>query len=272
MRELPAQSSLRGLRIMPAHPGALLALAAFAALASVPALAEGRDAASRLCEAAARTAAQRHGVPAPVLLAVAHVETGRADRTGRVRPWPWAINMAGQGAWPRSRADALELARSAVQKGRRNIDLGCFQINYRWHGAQFASLDQMLDPDRNADYAARMLADLNARYGSWSVAAGAYHSTTPHLATQYRARFDTALAAARSEAPAALPPVPIRAGRARTWVAPEGARALFDTGPAQQGLQAPGSLLAQLAVSGARPSAVPAAPASAGAIALEAWR
>ena len=63
--------------------------------------------------------------------------------------------------------------------GRRSFDVGCFQINYHWHGHNFPSLEAMFDPDTGADYAARFLQSLYAERGNWSAAAGAYHSQTP---------------------------------------------------------------------------------------------
>lgn len=143
---------------------------------------------SQLCEAAARQAATRHGVPLDVLRAVALVETGRT-RAGRLEPWPWAIHATGRGHWFGTRADARAHARASLDAGHRNIDLGCFQINYRWHGQNFPSVDAMLDPVQNADYAARLLARHKARLGAWELAAGAYHSATPKHAQRYMARF-----------------------------------------------------------------------------------
>ncbi|TVP69594.1 MAG: lytic transglycosylase domain-containing protein [Rhodobacteraceae bacterium] len=143
---------------------------------------------AQLCETAAQTAAQRHNVPLDIMRTVALVETGRT-RNGRLEPWPWAINTGGPGHWPDSRAAALDLVRARLAQGRQNVDLGCFQVNYRWHGQNFRSLDDMIDPQVNADYAARLLRDHKARLGSWEAAVGAYHSGTPDLARRYIARF-----------------------------------------------------------------------------------
>jgi hypothetical protein len=52
----------------------------------------------------------------------------------------------------------------------------------------------MLDPEYTATYAAQFLRTLYEERGSWSEAAGAYHSLTPENATVYRARFDRILA------------------------------------------------------------------------------
>jgi soluble lytic murein transglycosylase-like protein len=56
------------------------------------------------------------------------------------------------------------------------IDLGCMQINHRYHGAEFSSVGAMLDPHANVDYAARFLARLHARHETWTMAVARYHA------------------------------------------------------------------------------------------------
>ena len=141
-----------------------------------------------LCEDAAQAAAARTGVPVDVLRALALTETGRS-LSGVLRPWPWALNVQGTGYWLDDRAAALAMARREVGRGVRNIDIGCFQINYRWHGEHFDSVSHMLDPAANGLYAAHFIASLYRETGSWAAAAGAYHSRTPVHARRYRQRF-----------------------------------------------------------------------------------
>ncbi|MEM9762146.1 MAG: hypothetical protein AAF968_06510 [Pseudomonadota bacterium] len=119
--------------------------------------------------------------------AISLAETGR--RHGKVlAPWPWAMNAAGKGTWFETREAALESAAKRLARGERNFDLGCFQINHRWHGDAFASLEAMIEPRSNADYAAQFLAALYAETGDWLTAVGHYHSRTPALAKAYRRR------------------------------------------------------------------------------------
>lgn len=146
-----------------------------------------------LCDVAARHASDRTGVPLSVLRALSLTETGRR-RNDRSEPWPWTVNMEGKGLWFASRAAALTYVREEYARGARSFDIGCFQINYRWHHAGFATLDDMIEPRKNALYAARFLHDLYRETGDWSRAAGAYHSRTPDLARRYSARFETHLA------------------------------------------------------------------------------
>lgn len=176
---------------------------AFLALAAAFGAPAGADP-SDLCDAAAVRAAEATGVPLSVLRAIALTESGRS-RGGQMRPWPWTTNIAGQGLWFHSRAEAEAHVRTQRDAGRRVIDIGCFQVNYRWHGEAFASAEAMFDPTANALYAARFLAGLEAELGSWEAAAGAYHSRTPALAERYVARFRTHLAALATQPPDASP-------------------------------------------------------------------
>jgi len=148
---------------------------------------------SALCERAILVGARQGGVPTAVLHSIALSETGR-NLGGRFRPWPWAINREGQGHWFATRQEALDFARASIAAGRRSFDVGCFQINYHWHGANFPSLEAMFDQETGGIYAARFLKGLEQELGSWTLAAGAYHSRTPVFAERYRARFDRILA------------------------------------------------------------------------------
>ena len=144
---------------------------------------------------AARDAAQINTVPLSVLIAITQTETGRTS-DGRTRPWPWTVNIEGEGHWFADRPTAVRFAEAAFDRGLRSFDIGCFQVNYRWHGENFVSIDQMFDPMANATYAAGFLTRLHAETGDWSAAAGAYHSRTEEFATRYRSRFDDFRAAA----------------------------------------------------------------------------
>lgn len=153
-------------------------------LAIYPAFASKPAENAQLCDLAAVRAAQVTGVPRNVLLAIARVETGRTV-AGRYGPWPWTVNQSGQGAWFQSAPEAFNHVALAVQNGETNIDIGCFQISYRWHGAEFATLAAMFDPEENALYAARYLQRLFDKEGSWDGAIGAYHSRRDIAAAEY---------------------------------------------------------------------------------------
>lgn len=169
-------------------PGPVSVGIAVALCASPGAAAATADPAD-LCVEAAHHAAGRTGVPVDVLLAISLTETGRQGK-----PWPWTVNMQGAGRWFTTRQEAFAFAEAGRNSGARNFDIGCFQINYRWHGENFASIDAMFDPRQNALYAAEFLQALHRETGTWSAAAGAFHSRTEVHATRYRMAFEANLA------------------------------------------------------------------------------
>lgn len=146
----------------------------FLSLFAPPALAD-----RFLCDDAARHAAQVTGVPADILRAIALTESKR-DGTA----WPWTINHQGQGFWFAD-SDAAHRAAEAVLSSGGSADIGCFQINSRWHSKAFSSLSAMFDPQENALYAARYLINLRDRFGDWEAAIAAYHSRNAERGAAY---------------------------------------------------------------------------------------
>lgn len=146
-----------------------------------------------LCDQAAQVAAQQTGVPLVVMQALTRAETGRGGG-GQLEPWPWAVNQAGQGHWFDSAAEAEQFVEAQLQFGYSNLDVGCFQLNHRWHSQGFASLSAMFQPQENALYAAQYIAEKYQETGDWVLAAGAYHSGTVAHAEKYSARFEQILA------------------------------------------------------------------------------
>lgn len=164
--------------------------------------------AAALCDRAAERAAAATGVPVEVLLALTRTETGRAEG-GTLTPWPWAVNHAGQGHWFDSAAEAQAWVQDRIDAGETNMDIGCFQLNLRWHAAAFPALDTMFDPEANARYAAEYLMQKYRDTGDWAAAAGAYHSATEAHADRYIARFSAVLAGLSPLQVAALDPAPV---------------------------------------------------------------
>lgn len=128
-------------------------------------------AAGNPCEPEILRAADRYGVPAGILYAVGLTETGQK---GSLQPN--ALNIAGKAVFPQSRGAAVAAFFEARNSGVKLIDLGCMQINYHYHGENFRSVDEMLDPHLNVDYAARFLVKLHARHETWSMAVARYHA------------------------------------------------------------------------------------------------
>lgn len=136
------------------------------------------------CIAAIAAAESNHGIPQNLLLAIGLQEAG-LKHEGQLTIWPWTINSQGIGYRFDTKAEAIAFARDEIAQGRTSFDVGCFQINLRWHPDAFDSLDEAFDPTRNAAYAARFLRQLRNDTSDWLTAAGNYHSRTPEHHARY---------------------------------------------------------------------------------------
>ena len=128
-------------------------------------------AADNACEREMIRASSKHGVPLGMLYAVGLAETGN-----RGSLQPYAMNIEGRAYFAQSASDALRRFEEARQTGAKLIDLGCMQINHHYHRERFASLESMLNPRENVDYAAQYLKQLRQREGSWTMAIARYHA------------------------------------------------------------------------------------------------
>lgn len=118
--------------------------------------------------------------PAQVLTAVALRETGRAGWY-----WPWSVNHAGRGYYFVNKELAIEHVRSLLGKGETNFDVGLMQVNWRWNGARFTSLEDAFDPVTNIRVADSIFQEHIAETGSLVEGVGRYHSKTPSLKRRY---------------------------------------------------------------------------------------
>lgn len=140
------------------------------------------------CDAAIHAATKLPGrMPDKLLPAIARVESGRLDpATGRVRPWPWTINVEGTGHFYESKAEVIAAVQAFHAKGVRSIDVGCMQVNLLHHPKAFADLDEAFDPAANARYAVRFLGSLHQQAKDWHLATAWYHSMTPDRGEEYQ--------------------------------------------------------------------------------------
>ncbi len=144
------------------------------------------------CAEAIAAAESAFALPPGLLDAIARVESGRADPTGRVAAWPWTLDVEGQGSFYETKAQARDRLVSLRDQGVRSIDVGCLQVNLMHHPDAFASVDDALEPALNARYAARYLTELRAQFGNWPAAIAAYHSSTPALGVPYQMKVEAA--------------------------------------------------------------------------------
>jgi hypothetical protein len=146
------------------------------------------------CEGMAAQTGARFGLPEGLLPAISRVETGLKQGERGVRGWPWTLNVQGKGYYFKTREEALAKLRAVLDAGVRNVDVGCMQINYRWHAENFASVEEMMSPEANTAYAAKFLTRLKNRHGSWEVATKYYHSSDRTRGTAYLGRVHRVLA------------------------------------------------------------------------------
>lgn len=206
---------------------------------------------SGVCIREILTAQLRHNIPGNLLLGIGLQEAGMMHQ-GELTVWPWVANADGDGRFFDNPATAASWIRTQQSAGVESIDVGCMQVNLRWHPQAFVTLEHGLDPAINVDYAARHLAELYQQTGDWTEAAGRYHSATDSYKTAYLGRLRQNLAiandrlevfrdlAARSAssptrgAATAAPATPLPAGHfwtsdltRRSGASADGARSLF---------------------------------------------
>lgn len=147
---------------------------------------------AELCEEAAQFASHQTGVPLSILRAVTLAETGHTQPNGAgFDAWPWAVMADLKGHWFPDKYSAIAYAEEQVAQGKSNVDIGCFQLNIRWHATAFQSVTDMFSPQNNALYAANFLQDLYAQTGDWRTAVGRYHSRDEARAEDYVQRLET---------------------------------------------------------------------------------
>jgi hypothetical protein len=141
------------------------------------------------CSVAIATAERSGVIPAGLLAAIAHVESGRLDPAGGpIQPWPWTINVRGAGRFFATKAEAIAATAALQEQGIASIDVGCLQINLAYHPKAFGSLEEAFDPLANALYAVRFLRLLFGQTGEWPTTVAAYHSQTREIGAAYLGR------------------------------------------------------------------------------------
>ena len=110
---------------------------------------------------------KKHLIPSGLLLAVIKTESSLN---------PFALNINGKSQYFECKEEAVKAINKAVSSGVTNIDIGLAQINYRWHGGKFDSIDSMISAEPNISYAAEYLSNLKLTHGDWHKALRHYHS------------------------------------------------------------------------------------------------
>ena len=137
------------------------------------------------CRQAAYALEDIHHTPRGLIAAITLTETGRRGPQGKLEAWPWTINAEGRGYHFTSKREAIRAVRRLMAEGKRSIDIGCMQVNLRFHPRAFTSLEEAFDPEANIAYAITFLKDLHRKSRSWDLAVGNYHSYSPALNQRY---------------------------------------------------------------------------------------
>ncbi len=124
-----------------------------------------------LCEREMMQAAKKYNIPLGILFAVGLTETGIGGHLHA-----YALNLQGDTVYSLDKQQAMQKFHAAKVSGMRLIDIGCMQLNYYYHGERFSSVEEMFDPHKNVDYAARFLKELKQSEGSWTLAVGRYNA------------------------------------------------------------------------------------------------
>lgn len=120
-------------------------------------------------------AANQHALPPGLVYAVARCESNTKLTSGAVRPWPWTLNVAGAPYRFATRRAAYRKFIQVLDSGRRNVDAGLMQVNWRWHGDRLKDPWLALEPHHNLDAGAAILRQRLDESGDWLTAAGRYH-------------------------------------------------------------------------------------------------
>jgi hypothetical protein len=178
---------------------------------------------NQACRQAILTAERAYHIPSHLLSAIARVESGRRDPdSGAYNPWPWTINMDGQGSFYDNKAQAVAAAVAMRTHASKSLDVGCMQISLTFHPDAFPDMNRAFDPAANADYGARYLLQLYEKTNSWPKAVEMYHSATPDIGQEYGRRVYAAQPDEQRVAEA-IEPYPV----ASTWGSPFGHATLF---------------------------------------------
>lgn len=122
-----------------------------------------------------QSAARQVGIPSAVLYAVALQESGTRLR-GRLIPWPWTLNVAGQSRRFATHEQACRGLKQALRQfPPTRVDVGLGQVNTGYQAHRFDQPCELLDPYRNLAIAADILREQYREGEDWLLAIGRYH-------------------------------------------------------------------------------------------------
>ncbi len=131
----------------------------------------------------------KYHMPSNMLRAISVIESGKWSASSARRvAWPWTINVEGKGYQFSTKREAIMAVKKAMSEGKRSIDIGCMQINLKYHPQAFYNLQQAFEPNYNIAYGAKFLYETYKRNGNWASAISNYHNANPELGRGYLAK------------------------------------------------------------------------------------
>ncbi|WP_394230507.1 hypothetical protein [Shewanella colwelliana] len=133
--------------------------------------------------------ANEHNIPAKVLYGLALTESQKRLTNGKIRPWPWTLNVKGKAYFYDSSIKACQ-ALTRFLTITTVIDIGLTQQNWRYQHKHFSSPCEALAPRANLAHAATLLNQGYRVHGTWLGAAGWFHRPAGGaLAEKYKTNF-----------------------------------------------------------------------------------
>ena len=130
------------------------------------------------CENKIKSLELQTDIPKGLLLGIGKAEAIRKINNKYII-WPWTINHAGKSMFFDTKKQMRNYVFKNLKRNDFNIDVGCMQINIKWHKNNFKKISDMFEVNPNISYAASFLQQLKNKHGSWDKAIKHYHSSDP---------------------------------------------------------------------------------------------
>ena len=140
---------------------------------------------SKSCEIVIKNIENLTDIPENLLSSIGKAEAGRILENNKYVIWPWTVNHAGKSLFFDTKKQMKKYVLKNVEKKDFNLDVGCMQINLKWHKNNFKKISDMLAIEPNVSYAASFLLQLKNKHGSWNKAIKHYHSSDPNKNKPY---------------------------------------------------------------------------------------
>ena len=138
----------------------------------------------KLCENTIESVELQTDIPKGLLLGIGKAEAIRKINNKYII-WPWTANHAGKSLFFDNKEQMKNYVFKNLKRKDFNIDVGCMQINIKWHKNNFKKISDMFEVNPNISYAASFLKQLKNRHGSWDKAIKHYHSSDPKKNNPY---------------------------------------------------------------------------------------